>query len=85
MTEIASFEISPQVTDPLRGAEMLAEGNTEPLVLASEAAEPEPPFSALVPPLQLGLPTVTPGMEGRLAGGLLASGECRICIRKLRS
>ena len=83
MTEISSFETSPQVTDPLRGADVLAEGDIEPLVLASEPDEPEPPFSALVPPL--GLPTVTPGMLGRLAGGLLASGECRICIRKLRS
>ena len=81
MTEITSFKISPQVTDPLRGtAEML--GDFESLVLASE---PEPPFSLLVPLPAAGLPTVTPGMEGRFGGGLLASGECRIDIRKLRS
>ena len=73
-------KISPQVTDPLRGAAvMLAEGDIEPLVLASELEPDSEPDS------DLGLPTVTPGMEGRLGGGLLASGEFRICIRKLRS
>jgi len=29
--------------------------------------------------------TVTPGMRGRLAGGVLARGDCRICIRKALS
>ena len=28
---------------------------------------------------------VTPGIEGRLAGGLLASGEWRICIKNALS
>ena len=58
-----------------------------PLTVCNFCGESEPAALPVLPvgedPGELG--TVTPGMAGRFAGGLLARGDSRIWMRKARS